>query len=130
MCAGSVAGDIASKLTNKPGQVTFVGKNIAAPMSVSAQQSEDGGTVVVRVVNNAAAPADVQLQVSGESDAAEEEDFAGATATQLQSDSPADANPSWDVDKIAPKEVKVAMDGGRASLSLPAYSYTVVTAKK
>ena len=37
MRAGSVAGDIASKLTNKPGQVTFVGKNIVVPMSVSAQ---------------------------------------------------------------------------------------------
>jgi bifunctional N-acetylglucosamine-1-phosphate-uridyltransferase/glucosamine-1-phosphate-acetyltransferase GlmU-like protein len=42
--------DAASKLQTKQGQITFVGSNIIAPMSVSAQQSTDGATIVVRVV--------------------------------------------------------------------------------
>jgi hypothetical protein len=149
--------DAASKLQTKQGQITFVGSNIIAPMSVSAQQSTDGATIVVRVVvspaererererdreqsraessgehssepphyergvrsdcplaiiycarspksdtmvlgamaqNNAAAPAAVDLLVvaaGGTADAS----MSSASAVQLQSDSPADANPSW-----------------------------------
>ena len=118
--------DATSKLTAKKGQITFVGTNIVVPMSVSAQQSSDGSTVVVRVVNNAAKPAHVDLVLGS----TEDEDYSAAHAIQLQSDSPNDANPSWDMDRVAPKQVSVAIVGGKASMTLPSYSYTVVTATK
>jgi alpha-L-arabinofuranosidase len=118
--------DAASKLTPKKGQVTFVGTNIKVPMSVSAQQSSDGATVVVRVVNNAAASAQVDLVL----DSADDASYGAAHAMQLQSDSPDDANPSWDVDYITPKAVPVTIVGGKATMTLPSYSYTVVTVTK
>ena len=118
--------DAASKLKPMKGQVTFVGTNIVAPMSVSAQQSVDGATVVVRVVNNAGTPAEVNLVL----DSAKDADYGVAHAMQLQSDSPDDANPSWDVDHIAPAQVSVAIVGGKAAMTLPSYSYTVVTVTK
>lgn len=116
--------DAASKLTPKKGQVTFVGTNIVRPISVSAQQSSDGATVVVRLVNNAAMPAKVDLVLDSTNDA----NYDAAHAIQLQSDDPNDANPSWDVDKISPKQVQVSVSGGKAAMTLPPYSYTVVVA--
>ena len=95
-------------------------------MSVSAQQSSDGATVAVRMVNNAAASAQVDLVL----DSADDADYSEAHAMRLQSNSPDDANPSWDVDRIAPKQVPVAIAGGKATMTLPAYSYTVVTVTK
>jgi alpha-L-arabinofuranosidase len=124
----SVAGDVASKLQTKPGQITYVGKHINPPMSVSAQQSADGGTVVVRIVNGAGSLASITLHVTPEG--ASDAWYSAATAMQLQSDALSDANPSWDVDKISPKAVKVEMTAGKAALTLPVFSYTVVTVTK
>jgi hypothetical protein len=136
----SIAGDIESKLVAKPGAVSFIGKNVLAPMSVSAQESADGGTVVVRIVHNAATPGPVELTIlpsqADEAEAAADPGwaprsmFGAATATQLQSDNLTDANPSWDVDKVSPKAVEVTITDGKASMTLPAYSYTVLTVTK
>lgn len=125
----SVAGDIEAKLKVNAKAVSFIGKNVIAPMSVSAQQSADGATVVVRIVHNAGTPGPVELSIVGEG-GADATTSGSATATQLQADNITDANPSWDVDKVSPKEVKVSMTKGKASMTLPAYSYTVLTVTK
>ena len=125
----SIAGDIEAKLIAKPGAVSFVGKDVIAPMSVSAQQSADGAVVVVRIVHTAGTPGPVELTIVGE-EGADAAMYASATATQLQSDNLTDANPSWDVDKVSPKQIEVTISAGKASMTLPAYSYTVLTVTK
>lgn len=122
----SIAGDIEAKLTPKAGAVSYVGKNVIQQMSVSAQQSADGDTVVVRIVHNAGAPGPVELTILG-AEGVDAALYGSATAMQLQSDNLADANPSWDVDKVSPGAVEVTVAAGKASMTLPAYSYTVLT---
>ena len=90
--------------------------------SVSAQESADGNTVVVRIVNTGNEPKAVALSVAG---------FSKAAGSELTASTTNDANPSWAPDKISPREIQVQMStAGAASLTLAPISYTVVVASK
>lgn len=116
----SIAGDIASKLSPKPGAVSFVGKNVRIPTSVSAQLSTGGKTLVVRIVNHGA-PVEASLALKG---------FKASVAsasTLASNDLNAENTPS-DVDRVAPKRLQgCTVDGDTVVVQLPGTSYTVVT---
>jgi alpha-L-arabinofuranosidase len=111
-----------SQLKPKAGTVSFVGKNIIQPMSVSAQLSASGKTLVVRIVNHGA-PTSASLSLEG---------FKGtgllATAVTMASDDLAAENTAADVGHVAPTVLHgCAVLGGHVELQLPGKSYTVVT---
>jgi alpha-L-arabinofuranosidase len=90
-------------------------------MSVSAQQSDDKKTVVVRIVNAVAGAQDTLINLRG---------FTAATATAVvMSSSDLDGeNTAANVDNIAPKvKTGLVVSGGSVTLSLDGLSYTVVT---
>ena len=120
VCA--ISGDIDSRLENRTGAVSFIGKNIIEPMSVSAQLSADGKTLIARVVNHGT-PKSVTLSLTG---------FMAATAEAmtLVSDNLSAENTPADVDHVAPKPldaVDCKAEGSTVMLVLPGLSYTVVT---
>ena len=93
--ACSISGDIQSKLTPKPGAVTFVGKNIVEPFSVSAQLSSDRKTIVARIVNHGTTqPSSVKF--SGFTPVT-------ASAVTLASDDLLAENTAADVSNVAPQ---------------------------
>lgn len=116
----SIAGDIASKLGPKPGAVSFVGKNIRVPTSVSAQLSADGKTLVARIVNHGA-PAQATLALAGFRASA-------VSASTLASDDLTAENTPSEVDHVAPEPVQAcSAHGDTVVVSVPGMSYTVVT---
>ena len=116
----SIAGDIASKLGPKPGAVSFVGKNIRIPTSVSAQLSADGKTLVARIVNHGA-PVQATLALAGFRASA-------ASASTLASDDLSAENTPSEVDHVAPEVLQgCSAHGNTVVVSLPGTSYTVVT---
>ena len=117
----SIAGDIASKLRPKPGAVSFVGKNIRIPLSVSSQLSADGNTLVARVVNHGAPLRGATLTLAGFT-------AAKATASTLASDDLGAENTPSDVDNVAPKALGGCnVQGNAVVIDLPGTSYTVIT---
>ena len=94
-------------------------------LSVSAQSSDDGASIVVRVVNPFASPIGPSKppQIT----------FAVALSSRCKtcrldvlSAKPSEANPSWDVDRVSPKQMKCTIDGTSVSPTpLLPYSYSV-----
>ena len=95
--------------------------HVSQPMSVSAQQSDDKKTVVVRAVNPSSAGKSTTITLDG---------FVpvSASAVVMSSTDLAGENTAANVDNIAPKSVSgVTVSGGAVHLDLDGFSYTVVT---
>lgn len=98
--------------------------------SASAQRSDDGRTVVVRVVNQFAAP----IGPNGTVSLALNVSLGGRTScatcavSTLSADDTAAANPSWAPDLVAPVAGACTVAGGnRALVALLPFSFTVLT---
>jgi alpha-L-arabinofuranosidase len=88
----------------------------------SAQLSDDGKRLVVQVVNANPAPGSVTLLVSGFAPSA------AAVITMVNGTSPSQANTPADPNAVAPYSVQQPWTGGGTlALSLPPYSFTIVT---
>lgn len=90
--------------------------NTAGPVSVSAQKDEAAGRVVVRIANKNAAPAVVQLVITG---------FASrpdVTVTTLTGTSLTQTNPPWDPLAIAPVVSHMTLASGGGNVTVPAYA--------
>jgi alpha-L-arabinofuranosidase len=96
-------------------------------VSVSAQRSDDGSTVALRVVNHAASARDVVVTLDG---AAASNGITSATAESLFSNDLQAENTAADVDNVAPKPLQgITTKGQTVSMSLPPSSFTIVVMK-
>ena len=118
----SIGGDPSAwKLNPAKGAVSFEGKNVVAPMSVSAQRSEDGRTIVARAVNPAGTADVATITLDGFS-------AAKATAVSMASNDLLGENTAANVNHIAPAPISDCRAAGNTvTVTLPPNSYTVVT---
>ena len=117
----------ASKLKPMKGQVSFVGKNIVQPTSVSAQLSADGKTAVARIVNHAAATQTARISLAGMPGGP----LATASAVSMASSDLSAENTAADVNHVAPvplSDCKLTNEG-TVEVMLPGFSFTIVTMK-
>ena len=117
----------ASKLKPMKGQVSFVGKNIVQPTSVSAQLSADGKTAVARIVNHAAATQTARISLVGMPGGP----LATASAVSMASSDLSAENTAADVNHVAPvplSDCKLTNEG-TVEVGLPGFSFTIVTMK-
>jgi len=90
--------------------------NAAGPVSVSAQKDEAAGRVVVRIANKNAAPAVVQLIVTGFASRTD------VTVTTLSGTSLTQTNPPWDPLAIAPVVSHMTLASGGGNVTVPAFA--------
>mmetsp|Transcript_12969 Transcript_12969/g.29328 ORF Transcript_12969/g.29328 Transcript_12969/m.29328 type:complete len:142 (+) Transcript_12969:3-428(+) len=118
----SIAGDISSRLEEKPGATSYVGKNVVQQLSVSSQLSADGTQLVARIVNRGQ-PRVATIGLSG---------FvaAKASAVALTSDNLTAENTAANVEHVTPRELDardcISM-GHTVTVALPGLSFTIVT---
>jgi len=121
----SIPGDPSTwKLNNNTNDTVFEGKNVLPTMSVSAQQSTDGETIVARIVNHGPAM-ETGIRLTNF-------EAAHASAVSMSSSDPAADNTPSNVDRVAPvvnKDCAVNTEGV-VTVGLPGSSYTVVTIVK
>lgn len=122
VCSITGRGDPASwKLNTINGSVSFEGRNVLAPISVSSQLSDDKQTVVTRLVNQGPAQ-EVTLDLNGFSPKS-------ASAVTMSSTDPNAENTAADVDFVSPQTLKpLTIKGSEVTLKVPSFSYTTVTA--
>jgi len=121
-CAFTERGDPSTwQYHDQPGAVSFAGKNVLVPLSVSAQRSEDGATVVVRLVNNGAAR-NATVRLAGGWRAT------SATAVSMASDDLEAENTPADMDHVAPQPLRAVSvsSASTVEVSLPASSYSII----
>ena len=106
-----------------PRSTSFEGTNVIQPFSVSAQQSDDKKTIVVRLVNHASEEYDASVSMGGGWRAA------SASAVTLASDDLNAENTAANVDNVAPHPLDGVSVGstGVVQVKLPSHSYTVVS---
>jgi len=123
VCAISARGDPSTwKYSTTKGAVSFSGVHILSPVSVSAQRSSDGETVVARIVNHGVEQS-AHLTLGGFNAKV-------ATAVSMASDDLDAENTAADADHVAPvplSKSNCTVQGATVQVALPGFSYTVVT---
>ena len=87
----------------------------------SATRDDKNGVVIVKVVNAAATPTEVEINLAGAGE------LSGAgEAVVLTSDSPRDENTIEEPTKVSPKTTKLTVSGPKFTRTFPGNSLTVL----
>ena len=111
-------------MATSKGANCFAGKDVVAPVSVSAQSSDDSSSIVVRVVNQGSLTTKVILTVVGWG----VHTTVKATAVSMASDDLNADNSAADVDNVTPvANSDVTINAKSIIVGLPSHSYTVIS---